>query len=47
MPNGDGSGPRGAGPLTGRGLGSCNTGRSIRRGRGIGLGRGRGFGRNY
>ena len=37
MPNKDGTGPSGEGPLTGRGLGPC----------GRGLGRGRGFGRGF
>lgn len=36
MPQGDGTGPVGAGPLTGRGLGPC--------GRGFRLGFGRGYG---
>jgi len=46
MPNGDGTGPRGAGPRTGRGLGNCSvrggrrsTGKRIGRGLGRGLGR--------
>ncbi|HZK09719.1 MAG TPA: DUF5320 domain-containing protein [Clostridia bacterium] len=53
MPRGDGSGPEGAGPLTGRGLGPCSTSA-----RGLGFGRrsfargfrrggGRGFGRGF
>ena len=37
MPGGDGTGPMGRGPLTGRGMGSC--------GRGLGRGFGRGYGR--
>lgn len=37
MPNRDSTGPRGAGPLTGRGMGPCSCG--MRRG----LGRGYGF----
>ena len=36
MPDRDGTGPAGDGPLTGRGLGQC--GRGFRRGRGRGLG---------
>ncbi len=45
MPGRDGSGPLGAGPRTGRGLGVCQgyPGRGGRRG--CGLGRGFGFGR--
>ncbi|KUO72112.1 MAG: hypothetical protein APF77_00810 [Clostridia bacterium BRH_c25] len=54
MPRGDGTGPMGMGPMTGRGLGICAgiyTGiaalRCINRGTGYGMGfgRGRGFGR--
>lgn len=41
MPQGDGTGPRGQGPLTGRGLGSCGGG--MRRGFGLG----RGFGMDW
>jgi len=41
MPNMDGTGPRGLGSLTGRGLGSCGGG--MQRGFGRGFGRGRGF----
>ena len=37
MPGGDGTGPMGRGPMTGRGLGPC----------GRGLGRGSGFGRGF
>ena len=36
MPGGDGTGPMGEGPLTGRGLGPC--GRGLRRGFGRGFG---------
>ena len=39
MPRQDKTGPAGAGPLTGRGMGVCGTGR------GDYMGRGRGFGR--
>lgn len=39
MPGFDGTGPRGLGPMTGRGLGPC--------GPGPGWGRGRGFGRSF
>lgn len=58
MPNFDRSGPQGAGPMTGRGLGRCGRGRGNRAG-GAGLGqglawrrrggggRGRGFGTGY
>lgn len=49
MPFGDGTGPNGQGPRTGRGLGNCvgqgGVGRSFGRGRGF-VGRGRGFGLN-
>lgn len=41
MPNFDGTGPQGYGPLTGRGFGPCNGGA----GRGFGRGFGRGYGR--
>ncbi len=50
MPNRDGTGPRGEGPKTGRGLGDCtgpvkNTdNRPLRKG--LGRGVGRGLGRN-
>ena len=37
MPRFDGTGPRGLGPMTGRGLGPC----------GLGLGRGGGYGRGF
>jgi len=43
MPNFDGTGPQGRGPMTGRGQGPCNTGNGS--GRAYGRGRGRGFGR--
>lgn len=55
MPRGDGTGPEGLGPMTGRGLGYCTghsspgftkgVGRGLARGRGRGIGRGlaRGF----
>ncbi|MFA6315349.1 MAG: DUF5320 domain-containing protein [Candidatus Paceibacterota bacterium] len=42
MPKLDGTGPTGAGPMTGRGLGSCRGGMGIGwRGQGLGLGFGR------
>ena len=44
MPGLDGTGPAGAGPMTGRGLGAC-TGRGA--GWGYGPGAGRGFGRGF
>jgi len=44
MPGQDGSGPRGEGPLSGRGLGPCGRGLARGRGFGRGLGIGRGFG---
>lgn len=43
MPRRDGTGPMGAGPMTGRGMGLCNTNRTARLG-GFGLGRGLGRG---
>lgn len=49
MPNRDGTGPNGEGPMTGRGLGSCNKdGKPVGRGRRPAPGRrgqGRGLGR--
>ena len=47
MPRLDGTGPRGLGSSTGRGLGKCN--QSVRAGfvRGRGFGRGVGLGRGY
>ncbi|OQX71271.1 MAG: hypothetical protein B6D62_02255 [Candidatus Cloacimonas sp. 4484_275] len=53
MPRGDGTGPNGMGPMTGRGLGYCaGYGRAgftnpVGRGFGRGYGFGRGFGRGY
>ena len=59
MPSGDGTGPAGMGPMTGRAAGYCagypvpgymNPGVGFGRGRGgfgWGLGRGRGFGRGF
>ena len=53
MPGFDGTGPQGRGPMTGRGLGPCGSGRAFRRGFGRGFGRGfrrgvgRGFGRGF
>lgn len=39
MPRMDGTGPMGMGPMTGRGLGPCGSGRGFRgRGRGMGYG---------
>ena len=49
MPYQDGTGPRGSGPLTGRGFGPCSGNRPIidppfrRLGRGLGRGLGQGF----
>lgn len=43
MPGMDGTGPRGAGMRTGRGLGPCGGGRPVGRGMGLGFGRGLGF----
>lgn len=51
MPFGDGTGPVGNGPMTGRGMGYCAGYRAPgylnRPGYGRGLGRGRGFGRGF
>ena len=54
MPRGDGTGPAGQGPLTGRGLGRCAGNDApgygngfFGRGFGMGWGRGFGFGRGY
>ncbi|NIA23222.1 MAG: hypothetical protein GWP03_03565 [Proteobacteria bacterium] len=51
MPYGDGTGPNGFGPRTGRGLGFCNgyntPGYMNQAGYGYGRGYGRGFGRGY
>jgi Family of unknown function (DUF5320) len=44
MPNFNGTGPRGEGPMTGRGMGSCG---GQTRGRGQGCGRGFGFRRFF
>ena len=49
MPNRDGTGPEGKGPLTGRQMGNCKEAKPIagrRMGLGRGLGRSRGFRRN-
>ena len=51
MPRRDGTGPMGAGSMTGRGLGSCTGANAVKYGAGLGLGLGlglacrRGFGR--
>lgn len=53
MPRGDGTGPMGAGAMTGRGLGPCATGDTANYGAGYGKGLGlglacrRGFGRGF
>ena len=53
MPRRDGTGPKGAGSMTGRGLGSCTSANAIKYGAGLGLGLGlglacrRGFGRGF
>lgn len=44
MPNFDGTGPAGAGPMTGRGFGPCGFGLGWRRRFGAGRGMGRYFG---
>lgn len=46
MPNFDGTGPTGAGPMTGRGFGPCGFGCGWRRKFGAGRGMGRYFGCN-
>jgi len=47
MPNRDGTGPQGDGPLTGRGMGKCKKGKGAGKGQGNGQrgrgGRGRGL----
>ena len=53
MPGRDGTGPMGAGSMTGRGLGFCTGANAVRYGAGFGLGLGpgltcrRGFGRRF
>ncbi len=49
MPRLDGTGPRGLGSNTGRGLGNCNQSTRVGLGRGLGrgFGRGVGLGRGY
>ena len=53
MPRRDGTGPMGAGSMTGRGLGSCTGTNAVKYGAGFGLGLGlglacrRGFGRGF
>lgn len=53
MPRRDGTGPMGAGSMTGRGLGSCTGANAVKYGAGLGLGVGlrlayrRGFGRGF
>jgi len=50
MPGRDGTGPVGAGPMTGRGLGVCPggvPGYGAGRGLGLGWGRGCGYGRGF
>jgi len=47
MPRFDGTGPQGQGPMTGRGMGSCNKGACPVFGRGNGRGMGRGAGRGF
>ncbi|MFZ5974915.1 MAG: DUF5320 domain-containing protein [Bacillota bacterium] len=43
MPGRDGTGPKGHGSMTGRGLGYCAAGQNAQNGNGLGLGLGRGF----
>ena len=45
MPRGDGTGPTGKGPITGRGMGRCTARGAAGIGLGLGLGCRRGFGR--
>ena len=45
MPGRDGTGPRGQGPMSGRGYGPCDGTLNYRYGAGYGYGCGRGFGR--
>jgi len=47
MPGGNGTGPMGAGPMTGRGLGRCAGFASGGFGRGLGMGRGFGRGNRF
>lgn len=47
MPGLDQTGPAGYGPGTGRGMGPCGRGMSMRRGLGQGFGRGFGRGRGF
>jgi hypothetical protein len=53
MPRRDGTGPMGAGSMTGRGLGSCTNSNAVKYGVGLGLGLGlglacrRGFGHGF
>jgi hypothetical protein len=51
MPGRDGTGPMGAGSMTGRGLGLCTGANAVRYGTGFGMGlgfaRGCGFGRGF
>ncbi|MFA7660405.1 MAG: DUF5320 domain-containing protein [Anaerovoracaceae bacterium] len=51
MPRRDGTGPIGAGSMTGRGLGLCTGANEVKYGAGLGMGlgfgRGRGFGRGF
>jgi hypothetical protein len=44
MPGGNGTGPNGAGPMTGRGAGFCTGNEALARGRGPGRGFGMGAG---
>ncbi len=44
MPGRDGTGPAGAGPMTGKRLGFCAGAKAVKRGAGLGLGLGLGFG---
>jgi hypothetical protein len=43
MPNRNGTGPAGMGPMSGRGMGRCGGGRGAGNGQGLGLGRRGGF----
>jgi len=43
MPNRNGTGPTGNGPMSGKGMGRCGGGRGAGNGQGLGLGRRGGF----
>ncbi|NLY71548.1 MAG: DUF5320 domain-containing protein [Clostridiales bacterium] len=47
MPRGDGTGPMGDGPMTGRGLGFCSGSDVLKYGAGLGLGLGLGLAQKF